>query len=360
MWDRIIEPSDDEHDSDSSLEELSTRLQYKNTAKHASPRANGSESSRNTRVRNRGKVTTIHSPPPKPKYKFTMEALIKQAESHKAAEESARSTKALLENTMEQKSQYNSPEAARDRMLKSVVDGKEGTDVDKILQAVKRTEAIRSEKKWYFFDIVQQDTHADRQLPMNAKTEGWKTRLADPRSREQTVLSGFARDMVGLGDTLSDETLLWMLKEICLEHQDDMREAYCKILAASSQQLRNLLCPTIIISLFKALGGTDAAVKTDEKVKPMSADYSPYENHDWTALRAVITFVGQISEHLSLKSCEYTFCLLLRLCIDGVFVEDLSLLAALQKTMEQVSENIGVVDWEQTVREKNSEHTLQG
>lgn len=355
----IVEESDDDYESESSFADINDLLQRQSAAKHSNPVANGSESSRNTRVRNKGKGTSFNTPPSKPKYKFTMEALIKQAEIHKAAEESALSMKALLEDTAKQNPQDSSPDAARDKMLESVVAGREGTDVDKILRAVKRTEAIRSEKRWYSFDIVKNDIRADRQFPRNANMEGWKGKLADPRAREQIILSGFARDMVGLGDTLPNEALSWMLGEICLEHRDDLREAYSKILAASTQQLRDLISAATIMNLFKRLGSTEAAVKIDEKVKPLSTDHSPYEGHDWTPLRAVITFVGQISEYLSLETCLYILSLLLRLCVDGVFVENIGLLTALQRTMEQVSRNVGATHWEIFVRAKSSDNVLQ-
>lgn len=349
----VIKGSDDEDsDSDSSLEELNVRLQFQSATRHSNVVANDSESSRNPRVHKKGIGASVNTSPLKPRYKFNMETLIKQAEIHQATEASALSMKTALECAAEQNLQYINREAARDSVLKSVVAEQEGTDINKVLQAVKRTEAIRSEDRWYFFDIDKYDIHVARQLPMIGLINGWKRGLVEPRSREQFVLSNFARDMVGLGDTLPDEFLNWMLYEICFEYRDDLRGAYCNILIASTQQLRKLVSQATLKRLFKVLGGTEAAVEITEKVKPVSMDHSLYESHDWKFLRAIITFVGHASEHFSLESYSYTMCLLVRLCIDRLFVEDNDLLAAIQKTMEQVSGTVGAKQWEKIVREE--------
>jgi hypothetical protein len=351
--DRVISASDDEDTgSDSSVEDIYVALQHQSRPSYSNPAANGFKSLEHSRARNKRKRVFIQPSPSKPKYKFDMKMLIEQAEKHKATEASALSMKALLEDAAENESQGSGSEAARDSILQSVLAEKEkdGTEPGKFLLAVKRTEAICTEKVWYFFDPVRDNTHTAGPLPARTVTNGWKAMLADPQSREQFLLSGFAQDMVTLGDTLDDDLFRWMLDEICFEHRDDLREAYCKVLAATDEQVGQFMSPEVITSIFQKLGAKKAAFDIDEEVKLISKDESPYEGYDWKTLRAVIAFIGRISKYLSAEASSYMMCVLTRLCIDRVVVEDISLLAAVQKTMEQVCSNIKDAHWEIIVR----------
>jgi hypothetical protein len=287
-----------------------------------------------------------------------MKTLIEQAEKHKATEASALSMKALLEDAAENDSQGNSPDAVRDSILQSVLAEKvkDGADPGKFLLAVKRTEAIRTEKVWYFFDPVRDNPHPARLLPACTVTTGWKVMLADPQSREQFLLSGFARDMVALGDTLDDDLFRWMLDEICFEHRNDLREAYCKILAATDDHVGQIMSHEVISNIFQKMGAKKAAVDINEEVNLVSKDQLPYEGHDWATIGVVIAFIGRISKYLSTETSSYIMCVLTRLCMDSVVGEEISLLAAVQKTMEQVCTNIEDAHWETIVRPKSLKH----
>jgi hypothetical protein len=355
--DRVINASDEEDNgSDSSVEDIYVALQHQSRPKYSKPATNGFKSPENFRARNKRKRVFVQPSPSKPKYKFDMKTLIEQAEKHKATEASALSMKALLEDAADNDSQDNSPEAARDSILQSVLAEKEkdGADPGKFLLAVKRTEAIQTEKVWYFFDSVRDNRHTARPLPASTVTNGWRAMLADPQSRERFLLSGFVRDMVALGDTLDDDLLRWMLDEICFEHRDDLREAYCKILTATDEQVGQIMSNEVIASLFQKMGAKKAAVDINGEVKLVPKDQSPYKGHDWTTLRAVIAFIGRISKHLSVNTPSYIMCVLTRLCIDSVVVEDIGLLAAVQKTMEQICSNIEDAHWETIVRRPKS------
>jgi hypothetical protein len=360
--DRVISGSDeDDSGSDSSVEDIYVALQHQSRPKYSNSAANGFKLPENSRARNKRKRVFNQPSPSKPKYKFDMKTLIEQAEKHKATEASALSMKALLEDAADNDLPGNSLETARDSILQSVLAEKEkdGADPGKFLLAVKRTEAIRTEKVWYFFDLVRDNSRSARPLPACTETDGWRTMLADPQSREQVLLSGFVRDMVALEDTLDDDLFEWMLNEICFEHRDDLREAYCKVLAATDEKVGQFMSHEVIASLFQKIGVKKAAFDINEEVKLISKDQLPYEGHNLTTMRAVISFIGRISKHLSMETSSYIMCLLTRLCIDSVVVEDISLLAAAQKTMEQVCNNIEDAYWETIVRKQSCESVVQ-
>jgi hypothetical protein len=353
---QIIRSSDDEEtDSDSSLEDLADMLKFQSaTQRPTSTAANGSETSKISRLRNRGKPVRGSASPGavKPKLMFDMKMLVDQAKKSEATEASALRLQALLDETAgsAQDPQTRSPGVNQNEILESVVAEQEGCSVEQVLRAVKRTEAIHANKRWEFFEATKPDTLTVRHFPYDDTVEGWKVDLADPDLREQLVLSGFVRDMVALGDHLPDELFLWILDEICLGSREDFRDAYAKILLASPKQIRQTVRPEIIVHLFQKLGAKGEATDINRKVKSIAGDHAKSEGQDWAVVRNVVIFIGRISEYLSVSTCSSTLCILARLCIDDVVSENIGLLAAAQETIEKISRGIRDEHWQKIVR----------
>jgi hypothetical protein len=350
--DRVINGSDEEDsNSDSSVEDIYVALHQQSRHKYSNSTNNGSKPPETSRSRNKRSRILVQLSPAKPKYKFDMKTLMEQAERHKATEASALSMNSILDAT-ENGSQGEDEVATRDSILKSVIAEREkdGEDPGKFLLAVKRTEAMQFEKGWYFFDSVRVGFPTTRRLPAFTETESWKAMLANPQSRNQVLLSGFARDMVALEGRLDKDIFQWMLGEICFEHRNDLREAYCKVVEATEDHMGLLMSHEVIKSLFENLGGKKAAFDINEEVKLIRKDQSPYEGHDWRTLSAVIAFIGRNSTHLTMETVSYTMCVLARLCIDSVVIQNMNLLAAVQKTMEQLCGRIEGSNWEKIVR----------
>jgi hypothetical protein len=369
---RIIRSSDDEEsNSDCSLEDLKDLLQFRNATQGTKPNSNGLKPSTNARTRGRGRRPATPNSPltVKPRYQFDMKTLVSQAEMYEAAEASALSLQALLEETAKSGSVSPSSKsgAAHTGILESVVAEQEGASLEKVLQAVKRTEATQAEKRCYVFEPYEENSKPTMPMPEIRALEGWKQSLADPRQREHIVLSDFARDMIILGDVLPDDLFLWILDEMCLESRDDLREAYSRILMASKLQIHKLISPETVINVFRRLGVKELGVDTKQKLKLASLENGPYGDRDWTNMRATIIFISKISDHLSALTCAYVICLLARLCVDTAVLETIGLLSAVQKTMEQASKSLDSRFWENSVRpspvtiiSKSSRFEVQG
>ncbi len=282
-----------------------------------------------------------------------MKTLVKQAELDEAAETSALRVKALLDSSAisPSGSQSSTPQAAPDDILESVIADQEGASMEKVLQAVKRTEATHIEKRWYFFEAIDKHHPVSSSQPAIEATEGWQASLADSRMREQVVLSGFVRDMISLGGTLPSGFFEWMLYEMCLESRDDLRSAYSSILKASSEQARELVRPDTVRTLFYLLGAKETAIDTHQSLKLDSADTSRYEGRDWRILTDTVRLLGQLAVSLTEETSKYIFCVLARLCVDSMVLENLGILAAVQKTMEQITQSIDSASWETIVRQ---------
>lgn len=354
----VIRSSDDEEtDSDSSLEDLADMLKFQNaTQRPISTAANSSRTPKTSRLRDRGKPTRGPGPASpgevKPKLMFNMKMLVDQAKKSEATEASALRLQALLDNTAgsAQDPQTRSPGADQNEILESVVAEQEGASVEQVLRAVKRTEAIHVNKKWDFFEALKPDNPTVRNFPYDDTVKSWKVELANPELREHLVLSGFARDMVALGDSLPDELFLWILDEICLGSRDEFYEAYVKILLASPRQIRQTICPETIVYLFRKLGAKEEALDVSRKAKSIAGDHAKSEGQDWTVVRNVIIFIGRISEYLTVSTCSSALCILARLCIDDVVSENVGLLAATQETIEKICRSIGTEHWQKIVR----------
>jgi hypothetical protein len=215
---------------------------------------------------------------------------------------------------------------------------------------VRRTEATQSEKRWYFFNLYEENDISD--FPASNVVDGWKAGIADPWLREQTILSGFAKDMITLKDFLPDEYFLWILDEICIEKRTDLREAYCSTLVASREQIRRLIQPGTIANLFCKLGARKTSVELYHKISLVTQDSPDYESQDWAILKTVITFIGNISRYLSEPVRSYALSILARLCADSVVIGNIGLLAAIQKAIEKISKTISGMFWTNSVRRK--------
>lgn len=360
--DCVINCSDEEDsDSESSVEDIYVALQQQGQPRYSHSAKDGSKSPEKCRSRSKRTRMLVQPSPAKPKYKFDMKTLVEQAERHKATEASALSMNSALD-AVNDKSQDKGEEIARDSILQSVIAEKEkdGVDAGKFLLAVRRTKATHSEKGWYFFHSVRDHSSTPRRFPAYTEATGWKALLASSQSKPQVLLSGFARDMVALEGTLDHDLFGWMLGEICFENRNDLREAYCKILEGMPDQIGLFMSHEVMKRLFENLGAKKAAYDINEEIKLISKDRSHYEGQNWTTVSAVVSFVGRNSAHLTIEASSYTLCVLARLCIDSIVIQDIGLLAAVQKTLEQLCERIEGSNWGKIVSTSTRGHFVQG
>jgi hypothetical protein len=353
----VIKSSDDEEShSDTSLEDLADLLQFKGP-KIALYQGNSSpKPSKATRSRDGRKYPTSPASPivAKPKYQFDLKKLVSQAEIANATEESAIRVKAILDGDPLAASTppcCNPPDAHSEIVGSLAADG-DNLKMEKVLQAVKRTEATHTESRWCFFKLSEEKGLVVSSLSTSKVVGEWQGSLTDPQLREQLVLSGFARDMILLKDSLPDEYFLWILDEICVEKRTDLQEAYCNMLTASEEQIPRLVHPETIAHIFRKLGAKESSVDLHHKIRPLLGAPSGYEGQDWATLKIVITFMGSLSKHLSEATRSYTLSILARLCADSVVLENIGLLAAIQRAIEQVSQNITSMFWTNSVRRK--------
>lgn len=173
----MIKNSDDESDSGTSLDDLDELLNLARQTVDSSPPietdplpSTSSNQKRLTPVncvtgrtrsgRDKDPVKPVNILPVMPKYKFSLQSLIAQAEEDDAAEASAMHAKEIVDALDEHRAVREAKHGpargnngnASEGLLVSVMEKRgEGESIDRLVQAIQRTEALHQEKSWSFF-----------------------------------------------------------------------------------------------------------------------------------------------------------------------------------------------------------------
>ncbi|KAK2626660.1 hypothetical protein QTJ16_003835 [Diplocarpon rosae] len=354
LSERVIQNSDDEEDSDSSLEDLSTLLAARSSCGASRPRTSGDSAKiprYHTRTKNLGKPARAASP----KYKFDLKDLIAHKKNDEAAEASSKRFKAMQEleedgDVMIDGEAGNPLWSDHSALLDAVVADREEGAASKVKRALRRTEATVSDPRWYFFDTEAGLAKPERKpFPVAAVPESWKSVLEEPRMREQAFLFGFAEDMVAMGQGLPDELYLWMLDEVPVESSDPLRTAYLNIFRQCREQTSRLITPLAIQKIFRSLGGTVKGTILTERVRTVQRLTDPYPNRDWTKLHSIIKWFRHIAKILDSGSRTYIINLLLRMSVDKVVSSNGDIHDSVQQAISLLCLHIPDEDWDSFV-----------
>jgi hypothetical protein len=358
---RIVRSSDDENsDSDSSLLDLTTLLQANRPDTRSNATTNKVTPSTPSASRFLSRNEINSSPIVVPKYKFDLKYLASLARSDDAIEASSKRVKALSAPREESDALFpqevasHEPKSTHLELLGSVVTEREDGEMQRVTRAIKRTEATLSDHHWYFFHTQAMSAKEKRPpFPTKFVPETWRKELLDPQSRYRTIVSGFAEDMVSYGKTLPDEIFLWILDELCREPSEPLRVSFSNILRESPEQVHRLVGPDVIQNLFRRLGANATGISISDKIRPIQGLVDPYSNCEWGKLCAVVKFLGQVARPLQQNARVYSLCMLLRMSIDRVVLDNLDVLDLVQEAINHLCRNTPAEAWEACVR-----HTL--
>lgn len=353
----VVPGSDDEEDddSDSSLEDLDVIFNTNRTAPAGIPSVPAPGTPRASRSRKPPTSTLQRSPlTVRTHYKFDLKYLKAIAADDEALEAKERRLKKITQEDTEMGD--DEPIAFSNdihgNILRGLHEEKEeggGKDVQKVLNAVKRTEALNMGSRWYFFETEEIPTVKRQPFPKASVLKNWKNDLAEPQIRHQTFVSGFAENMVAYGNTLPDEIIEWILDDFCMEEQTDLRNAYSSVLRVSRKQVYRLVTPEVIRRMFKSLGATSSAITLTDKINPRREISDAYAHHPWSKVRALIDLINLVAKHLQVETRLEVICILLRLGIDPVLMERVDLFSQVQTTLHSLCLYIDPEIWESSV-----------
>ena len=285
----IIRNSDDESDSDSSLADIDEILRPRKRRKSSSPLTELGSSEpefpmtallptkKPSRTSRRLRDSTRRDALADKKYKFSLNNLLERTERDNAEDEAyqraldvaneviARQMPADSSLDFGQPSKLLTAEA-----LASKIKVEDPDDVDKLMQALKRTEALQINSTWSFFG--DSDLMSEVNVPPLPRLANfpWSSWARQSASQEIAFLSGTAADIAAAGN-LPREILTWILEYIYFESREDLFLAYLLVAEKAGSQIEGILDTPRLISIMSSLGMSTEAAEPSKKIQPSNS-----------------------------------------------------------------------------------------
>ncbi|KAK2745541.1 hypothetical protein FQN57_003666 [Myotisia sp. PD_48] len=213
--------------------------------------------------------------------------------------------------------------SSHDNVLgKLVGDETDSTAIQRLKNALARTEAFDANPRWSFFQRTPR-------IPPTAKFPGrsidptsWEYILRDPESRDRAFISGMLDD--SLQDIrLNDDILLWILHAIALEPREDLRYGYCHALKmCPRKRVLSAFGVSDLDQLFISLGAQKVSLS---QYKPLQTSRDP--NYRSTlvnnqCLASVVSALAILARRFDTVVREHALLILLHLAMDGDAMDD--------------------------------------
>lgn len=343
----------DEGFSDDSLEDLSALLGRERPDQ--APPANQNLFS--TPKAKRIATTPFLSPfGNKPKHKFDLKALAKDARRDNALNASSMRAKESADAATEPSSPLRGE--AFDLAFTDIVKEKSGQDAHKVLRAVQRAEPIQSQPQYCFFkkDYRVLPSSPVPKIPLGSP---WNLLIqGNQAARERNLTSGIPQIILEKKGGLPDSLFEWILDELCIQRSSLVRREYCIIICSCHDQVKRLLTPERLEDLFLRLGATDDIKTRDSEMAVSKLNQEPYQDRDWSCLESFLVLLSKLSEHvpalsylptLSTESAIYASHILLRMSMDKLLIHNIDLLAAYEEAIEKLTNAIPRLSWDSFV-----------
>ncbi|KAI1152099.1 hypothetical protein F4825DRAFT_450789 [Nemania diffusa] len=323
--DDVIKGSDDsEDDSDDSLGSITNALGYR-----AGPAAHRRDPNILSTPQAKRIASGIHRSPltlqPK-KHKFDLKALISHSREIERAEESYRKADTLIaqaeensENSDESDAENDSrrPEQAAHHLL-AAEDDEDGKG-DKLRRAFKRSkdDEASSRKHWYFFNPEEPPSSPSKNAFPRKKAAGrWKF-LSHSDARHRAFIMGLPYTFIAQGVALPDELFLWILDEICIEQNAELRRQYSNLAELCEDQTKRLVNDVRLYGLLERAGAPINA-REPSKFKSTAEVRPEYLERNWSPLVTFLQLLSRIAPSLQSAAAIVAVQLLLRMSMDPV------------------------------------------
>jgi hypothetical protein len=326
----------DSSDSDSDLPDLFTGPTTPQKPTRSTRKLRDTSSATKSRAPPYGSPLTFQ---PKHKYKFSITSLVSQSQRHEATEASAQRAKTILDEPGN--GEEVEKKGDKEALLESVIADKDVESADKILQAVARTEATATEKKWYFFDPDSKTpTHKPTETPANISKIFRKWNQGDKIDRDSTAVSGALSNVTRTQEELSEKEFLWILEMSCIQPDTNLEESYFDALLAAPEAIHKYFRPKTVKGVFDLLGALPQATDWKANVEAIGVYKKAYKGRDWDTLQRYIHFLGDAAKFAMPVTCGYTISLLARLCADSLVEENITILSTVRYAVEELCEAI--------------------
>ncbi|KAM0260629.1 hypothetical protein ACHAQJ_002692 [Trichoderma viride] len=280
----------------------------------------------------------------KPKHKFDIKALAKDARRDNAINASSMRAKASADAAAEPSSPPRGE--AFDLAFTDIVKEKSGQDAHKVLRAVQRAEPIQSQTRYCFF---AKDYRALPSSPVPKLPRGSPWTLltqGNQAARERNLTSGVPQSILAKKGGLPDSLFEWILDELCIQKSSLVRREYCNIIYSCPDQVERLLTLERLEELFLRLGATDEIRCRDSEIALSKPNHELYQDRDWSCLESFLELLHKVSGHLSVVSAIYASHTLLRMSMDKVLIYNIDLLTVYEKAIGSLTNTIPSSSWD--------------
>ncbi|KAF3001642.1 hypothetical protein E8E14_002139 [Neopestalotiopsis sp. 37M] len=320
--DTEIKGSDDEDDdSDSSFESIGAMLgRGRNTLGAASQNVSAGLMT-TPKAKRIALGSFVHRSPltlqQQPKHKFDLKTLLNHAKQDNAFDESVRRVKAAMAEAEEELEPVANPEKMAGGAI--TADGDE-TKVEKLAMAIDRTTGDESRPRAYFFDLEEpMRDHKRRPFPKKTvKAKPWSI-LEEDSSRNQMFIHGLPATLAKKGKELPDELYLWILDQVCVENDVQLRNQYIELAALCTDDTHRLVTAEELYRMLGRLGGPKYSGE-DEKFPLSPGLQNPYPGRDWAHLRYFLELLTRMAPNLGTETNLDAIKMLLRLGLDPIVV----------------------------------------
>ncbi|MCJ1336670.1 hypothetical protein MMC09_001948 [Bachmanniomyces sp. S44760] len=259
----------------------------------------------------------------KSEYRFSLDTLVAQATKYDAIDDgSALDLKGdvapvlYLDCKMETRSRQSTRTGLIDDITK---DRLEQDDVDRLLDAVNRTAALRLCNTWSFFtssDVLGQYDQAT--LSDLQTTKQWYPWMQTSFEWEQGFLSGCVSETTCL-ERLPNELLQWLLEFGCFEGREDLRNAYMTAFLDAGVQIKDLITSSSIATLFRRLGASDQALRLEQPLGPIPTVHEKTSENSarYPLILAILELLGNAAQYMTAEANSTAICLICRLSLDS-------------------------------------------
>ncbi|KAK8073760.1 hypothetical protein PG994_004659 [Apiospora phragmitis] len=327
--DDVIRGSDDEDedDSDDSLESLSEIAARQRKPGHATLPSATTKAKRVASGNSR--ATPVVQTQPQ-KHKYDLKALLKHAREDDAADESVRRAGALLRLDDANKKETEVPKGDNEsrptnmrEAAKELLHGdEEGSKGDKLVRAINRTTGDASQPHYYFFELEAPSRDVRRTpFPTLAAKKQWSF-LADTSTREETFVRGLPTALASKGKELPEELYQWILDEVCLEKNMQLRMQYCNLITLCRENTRRLVDVKRLQQILESIGSRKFPNENSQWHSSPGLEQS-YRERNWSPVSTFLKLLERMAPNLAPETIIGAIQILIRMSLDPIVSRDI-------------------------------------
>ncbi|KAJ5325909.1 hypothetical protein MYU51_001031 [Penicillium brevicompactum] len=273
------------------------------------------------------------------KWKYNLDALVHDAVDDNEVEATVHRFRSNMSKKPSKGPTTLGTRLDENRLIEALGHKEDGPQPHRVLNAIRRTNALDYDRNWLFFDGTQTLPPAP-EFPHHICPPGSTMEiLSNPGARERLIVSGDFIPIALSKGLLSDDIVMWMFHSIPYERRDEISNAYCRVIkSVDSQRLGLMIRRADVDEVFERLGARKSALDPSHKIAPMShheiTNAPKLTNH--VPFVSVLKMFREIISSLAEDTREHVILLLLRMAVDSSLTADPVVSSELQWTIDAV------------------------